>query len=91
MHGIPLHKRLSDAGRRALACCRDYASTLMVGNVLRETLAGIWHGQALAALRAEHLAGRAGNIPACSGCALSAGVNLGGLVKTLLSGRHDDA
>ena len=50
------------------ACCLDYEACQTVGNVANETLADVWNGKPLAALRDKHNAGHRGEIPLCRHC-----------------------
>jgi len=50
-------------------CCQSYMLDMApVGNIGREDLEQIWNGPPMEALRSAHVAGRAGEIEACSRC-----------------------
>ncbi|MCL2029808.1 MAG: radical SAM protein [Deltaproteobacteria bacterium] len=51
-------------------CCGDWERRLLVGRAGRESLGEIWNGRAYGKLRAAHLAGRYGDIPACRSCSV---------------------
>jgi len=50
------------------ACCVDWDRKLVIGNVLQTPLREIWHGEKLAHLQREHLAGRRDTFPSCASC-----------------------
>ena len=50
------------------ACFLDWGRKLVAGDVRRASLKSIWHGDALNALRRQHLEGRRGENPVCSRC-----------------------
>jgi radical SAM protein with 4Fe4S-binding SPASM domain len=41
-----------------IPCCADYDARMVMGNVGRESLEDIWHGERFRQMRADHLAGR---------------------------------
>lgn len=49
-------------------CCEDYSDELVVGNLMQEDLAAIWHGPRATAVRAKHLATGRMDIDICSKC-----------------------
>ena len=51
-------------------CCGDWDRQLLVGRADQKPLAEIWQGEAYQKLRAAHLAGRYGDIPACRACSV---------------------
>jgi hypothetical protein len=51
-------------------CCGDWDRRLVVGRADLEPLGEIWRGRAYQELRAAHLAGRYGDIPACRSCSV---------------------
>ncbi|MDR2935453.1 MAG: radical SAM protein [Candidatus Adiutrix sp.] len=51
-------------------CCGDWDRRLLVGRADRQSLGEIWRGEAYHELRAAHLAGRYGDIPACRACSV---------------------
>jgi radical SAM protein with 4Fe4S-binding SPASM domain len=54
---------------RVSACCRDYHGELVVGDITKQSLREIWHGEAMAELRTKHVARDLGCLPAtCRTC-----------------------
>jgi hypothetical protein len=51
-------------------CCGDWDRQLPVGRADQKPLGEIWRGEAYQKLRAVHLAGRYGDIPACRACSV---------------------
>jgi len=51
-------------------CCGDWERRLPLGRADQEPLGEIWRGRAYQALRAAHLGGRYGDIPACRSCSV---------------------
>jgi hypothetical protein len=51
-------------------CCGDWDRRLLVGRADRNSLGEIWRGEVYHELRAIHLAGRYGDIPACRACSV---------------------
>jgi hypothetical protein len=51
-------------------CCGDWDRRLPMGRADQKSLGEIWRGEAYRALRAAHLAGRYGDIPACRACSV---------------------
>ncbi|MCU0606504.1 MAG: SPASM domain-containing protein [Candidatus Edwardsbacteria bacterium] len=49
-------------------CCLDFEAAQPVGDAARQTLADIWQGPALQAIRGRHQEGRRGEVPLCRGC-----------------------
>ncbi len=49
-------------------CCADQSGSVVLGNVLEESIAEIWRGPRMQACREKHLQGLRGEIPICSGC-----------------------
>lgn len=52
----------------AVPCCLDYEHELVLGNVKKETLLDIWHGDKINHLRRLHKEGRFDEIPLCKSC-----------------------
>lgn len=73
-----------DCAGNVLACCRDYRSELVMGNVLQDSLSKIWHGRAFSEFRLKHLRGAAIGIPRCSVCDINRGIDLSKLLKSVL-------
>jgi len=51
-------------------CCGDWDRRLLVGRADRNSLGEIWRSEAYHKLRATHLAGRYGDLPACRACSV---------------------
>ena len=66
----PFYELFIHANGDVSACCLDWSGKLNLGNVHRETLQEIWHGEKLAKLRALHLEGRRSEIPICASCSM---------------------
>ncbi|MCL4468241.1 MAG: radical SAM protein [Deltaproteobacteria bacterium] len=49
-------------------CCMDFNSTVIVGNIMEQTIEEIWRGEKMEKLRRLHLQGRYNEIPICSRC-----------------------
>ncbi|MCL5277920.1 MAG: SPASM domain-containing protein [Deltaproteobacteria bacterium] len=49
-------------------CCMDFNSTIVLGNVMKQTVEQIWRGEEMERLRRMHLEGRYEEIPICSKC-----------------------
>ncbi|MGB9735571.1 MAG: radical SAM/SPASM domain-containing protein [bacterium] len=49
-------------------CCMDFNSTIIVGNIMHQSIEEIWHGKKMEQLRQLHLEGRYNEIPICSRC-----------------------
>jgi iron-sulfur cluster protein/radical SAM family protein len=56
------------ADGKAVLCCEDWNEEYVVGDLASETIAEIWHGPRMAAVRAKHLAGRGQDIALCAKC-----------------------
>jgi MoaA/NifB/PqqE/SkfB family radical SAM enzyme len=56
------------ADGKAVLCCEDWNEEYVVGDLNAETLSEIWHGSAMDAVRAKHLAGRGQEIDLCARC-----------------------
>lgn len=50
------------------ACCADWSCELLAGDLRTQSLAEVWHGPALRALRLTHLRGERASLPACGHC-----------------------
>ncbi len=50
------------------SCFLDWGRKLLIGDVKRESLKSIWHGDAMNALRRQHLEGRRRENPVCGSC-----------------------
>jgi len=72
-----------DCYGNVLACCRDYVSKLVMGNVLKESLKEIWYGRAFNEFRLKHLRGAVANISLCSACDMNRSFNPVALLKSL--------
>lgn len=73
-----------DCAGNVLACCRDYGSEMVMGNVLKESLSEIWRGRAFNEFRLKHLCGGAAGFPRCSVCDVNRGFGLAALLKSLI-------
>ncbi|GAH63227.1 unnamed protein product, partial [marine sediment metagenome] len=60
---------LSDG--RVCPCCWDSDGSIIVGDVTREKILDIWHGEAMNNLRELHNSGRRNEVPICSECTFS--------------------
>jgi len=60
---------LSDG--RVCPCCWDSDGSTIVGDVTREKILDIWHGEAMNNLRELHNSGRRNEVPICSECTFS--------------------
>jgi hypothetical protein len=49
-------------------CCRDYDGSLVVGDVAKQPLGDIFHGEAIRALQAAHASGDVSAYPLCDTC-----------------------
>jgi radical SAM protein with 4Fe4S-binding SPASM domain len=49
-------------------CCVDWAYQTLVGDLKKQTLEEIWHGEALREFRLRHLYGQRSALPACASC-----------------------
>lgn len=49
-------------------CCMDFDSTVVIGNIMEQTIEEIWRGEKMEKLRQLHLEGRYNEIPICSRC-----------------------
>lgn len=49
-------------------CCMDFNSTVVIGNIMEQTIEEIWRGEKMEKLRRMHLQGRYNEIPICSRC-----------------------
>jgi radical SAM protein with 4Fe4S-binding SPASM domain len=49
-------------------CCMDFNATVIVGNIMEQTVEEIWRGGKMGQLRQLHLEGRYHEIPICSRC-----------------------
>lgn len=49
-------------------CCMDFNSTIVVGNIMNQSIEEIWRGEKMERLRQLHLNGRYKEIPICSRC-----------------------
>lgn len=49
-------------------CCMDFNSTIIVGNIMNQSIEEIWRGEKMERLRQLHLQGRYQEIPICSKC-----------------------
>jgi len=50
------------------SCFLDWGRKLVIGDARRQTLADIWRGDAMNALRLQHLEGKRADNPVCGGC-----------------------
>jgi radical SAM protein with 4Fe4S-binding SPASM domain len=57
-------------GRVAL-CCQDYECRTELGDVNKESIMDIWHGERLADIRRQHLAGKFNINPVCRDCVIN--------------------
>jgi hypothetical protein len=56
------------ADGKAVLCCEDWNEEYVVGDLVSETIAEIWHGPRMAAVREKHLAGRGQDVALCAKC-----------------------
>ncbi len=64
-----LWRRLTvNADGVVVACCRDAARKLVVGDFKESSIKDIWHGDKMNELREMHLSGRAYQVEGCRGC-----------------------
>ncbi len=49
-------------------CCMDFNSTIVLGNIMEQTIEEIWHSEKMEKLRKLHLQGRYNEIPICRTC-----------------------
>jgi len=54
-------------------CCVDWSYGTIVGDLRTQTLAEVWAGERLRAIRLVHLTGRRASVPACAECQYSKG------------------
>jgi radical SAM protein with 4Fe4S-binding SPASM domain len=66
----PFYELTVHANGDVSACCADWRGQLHLGNVERESLLDIWHGQRLRAIQQAHLAGAREGLAPCNGCTL---------------------
>jgi radical SAM protein with 4Fe4S-binding SPASM domain len=53
---------------KVLICTHDWARRMIIGDLSRETIRGVWNGPAMREIRLKHLSGRAKEIPSCEKC-----------------------
>lgn len=56
------------ADGKAVLCCEDWNEQCVVGDLTTQSLTDIWHGEALAEVRRQHLAGSGHNVALCARC-----------------------
>jgi radical SAM protein with 4Fe4S-binding SPASM domain len=49
-------------------CCMDFNSTIVLGNIMEQTIEEIWRSEKMEKLRQLHLQGRYNEIPICGAC-----------------------
>lgn len=49
-------------------CCMDFNSTVVIGNIMEQTIQQIWNGEKVERLRQLHLDGKYREIPICRNC-----------------------
>ncbi len=49
-------------------CCMDFNSTIIIGDVTKQSIEEIWHGEIIGKLRKLHLEGKSNEIPLCRNC-----------------------
>jgi radical SAM protein with 4Fe4S-binding SPASM domain len=62
------YKTLITADGEILVCCNDYKRTVYLGNVKNSTIANVWNGDAMVALRESHIAAEYSNAKICGHC-----------------------
>ena len=72
-----------DCTGKVIACCRDYRSSTVQGDVHEERLATIWTGEAVRAFRRLHRAGRASRSPLCASCEVPREMNWKEVIRDL--------
>lgn len=53
---------------RVSICCVDYEGSEILGDLRRDTMREIWHGERLAQIRDWHTSGEFGKVPICANC-----------------------
>ncbi len=51
-----------------VACCMDFLSQMVIGNVARESIKEIWNGKKMVDMRRIHAKGQSGSISLCKDC-----------------------
>ncbi len=49
-------------------CCHDWSSSIVLGDLTKNTVLEVWHSDAIASLRAAHIRGNYGSNSLCSNC-----------------------
>jgi radical SAM protein with 4Fe4S-binding SPASM domain len=75
-----------DCTGRVIGCCRDYQSSIILGNCREESLKAIWTGNTARAIRNAHLKGAASEIPLCALCEIPQEINLKETIRFLIMG-----
>lgn len=65
---LPFYQMIIKANGDVAPCCVAWDQTLNVGNIMKESLLDIWHGERLAAIQRLHLEGRRTELSTCSTC-----------------------
>lgn len=65
---FPFYTLVVNADLRVTVCCVDWEKATEVGDLSRQTLREIWHGEALRDFQLKHLEGRRHEIAACRSC-----------------------
>lgn len=73
-----------DCMGNVLSCCRDYRSTVIMGNVLENSLREIWKGSSFQQFRFKHLQGLADSVPICATCEINKSISLLGVLKSFV-------
>lgn len=64
----PFHTMAIQSDGKVVCCCVDWKRKTYVGDVTKESLYNIWHGEKMRALRCAHLSGERQKIESCANC-----------------------
>ena len=64
----PFHTMAIQSDGKVVCCCVDWKRKTYVGDVTKESLYNIWHGEKMRALRCVHLSGERQKIESCANC-----------------------
>jgi radical SAM protein with 4Fe4S-binding SPASM domain len=64
----PFYMMAVKANGEVSTCCLDWEGQLNIGDLRKQTLSEIWHGEKLRSLQRMHLSGQRSKIPACANC-----------------------
>ncbi len=56
------------ANGEVVICCNDWNSELVVGDLSKQSLKEVWHGEEFAKVRRAHIAGKGDQVSVCANC-----------------------